>query len=628
MKKNGKLSVSSENIFPIIKKWLYSEHDIFIRELISNASDAISKRKRLARISEAENPEEYKIILEYNKKEQTIKIKDNGLGMSEEELHKYINEVAFSGAKSFVEKFKDSDEKDHIIGHFGLGFYSSFMVSKKVEIETKSYIKTEKAVKWTSEEGIEYSIENIDKEDIGTTITLYLSDEADEFKNEYKIKNTLNKYCSFMPYPIFVEIIEEDGKKKEEDEKEIKAINQTSPLYTKKPNQCKEEEYKEFYSSTFVDFKEPLFWIHLNMEYPFNLKGILYFPKIKDELGSVEGNIKLYNNQVFVADNIKELLPDYLMLLKGVIDCPDLPLNVSRSFLQDDGFSKKISDYVTKKVNDKINELCKKEREKYEGFWNDLNIFVKFASLRENKTFEYIKDSVLIKDIEGKYYTLSEMKKRKNKEENIEVKEKTKDEKEEKQKEIIYFTEDKDKYVQQIKILKEKGEYIYLLDEFIDKQFVNLLETSEENFSFKRVDSFEEEKEEKTEYKKENKKISKFFEKTFKEKDKKLEVELRNLGDNDISSMIAISEQNRRTSEMMQMYSMGAENTFKIDEKLLLNIKHPLSKFLLESKEEEKKKIIAKQLYYLAKIGQGELSGEETKEFIENSNEILLNNIK
>lgn len=621
-KEKGSLSIHSENIFPIIKKWLYSDHDIFVRELVSNASDAITKLTRLNSLGEVSlNDEEkkFEIKVVLDKENKTIKFIDNGIGMTDDEIKKYINQIAFSGAEDFIEKYKDKADKDQIIGHFGLGFYSAFMVAEKVEINTLSYKEGAKSAFWACDGGTEFELSEGNKNTRGTEITLYVSEEGEEFLSEYKLRSTIEKYCSFMPYPIYLEVVGKEEKKDEDGNviiEEPKMLNVTEPLYTKTPSSVTDEEYKDFYRDTFKDFKEPLFWIHLNMDYPFNLKGILYFPKLGNEFDTLEGQIKLYNNQVFIADNIKEVIPEFLLLLKGVIDCPDLPLNVSRSFLQNDGFVRKISDYISKKVSDKLNGLFKTEREEYEKFFNDISPFIKYGSLKDEKFAEKVEKIILFKNTEDKLFTLEEY---------------LTDASSEGEKKV-YYTTDRVQQASYINLLKEHDIDVLVLDHPIDPPFISFLESKNENTKFIRVDadlsdvltSNEEKNEE------EDKKVLESLEKIFKEslgkEDLKLKVE--NYKTSEVSAMIVLSEENRRMQDMMKMYgSMGLDsNMFPSNEELVLNKNNKLVKYLLENNYDEKKEImdtVAKQIYDLALIGHKQLSPEKMVEFIKRSNQIL-----
>lgn len=654
----GSLSITSENIFPIIKKWLYSDHDIFLRELVSNASDAVTKLKKLESIGEWQAPEgnKYKIDVITDSEAKTITVIDNGIGMTADEVKKYINQIAFSGAQSFLEKYKDKASEEQIIGHFGLGFYSAFMVAKRVTIDTLSYTEGAVPVHWASDEGIDFTMEDGDRTERGTKITLYLNDDCYEFSNEYRVKEILDKYCSFMPVEIYYtnanavkeekkavvdEAKDENGEEKKLDEP--KPVNEIHPLWTKHPNEIKEEEYKEFYRKVFKDYKEPLFWIHLNMDYPFNLKGILYFPKINIEYDAAEGMIKLYNNQVFIADNIKEVIPEFLLLLKGVIDCPDLPLNVSRSALQNDGFVKKISDYITKKVAEKLSGLCKTDRENYEKYWTDISPFVKYGCLRDDKFEEKIKDFILFKDLNDKFVTLEdyvksvkpeeESKEEVKSEENTEKTEEKEDEKtdDEKQKTVIYYVTDKLQQSGYINMFKENGLNAVILEHKIDQPFINRLEAKNEDIRFERIDSgvnasvkgelSEEEAKELTES------LSTLFKKVLGKEN--LEVKAESFKNEEISAVITVSEETRRMQEMMRMYSMGAmegEDPFAGGETLVLNTGNSLVKYLLshkENTEDEKTVLICEQLYDLARISNKPLSAGDMTKFINRSNKVL-----
>lgn len=661
MAKKGSLSITSENIFPVIKKWLYSDHDIFYRELVSNGSDAITKLKKLELMGEYEKPEdvEYQIQVAVNPNDKTIKISDNGLGMTEEEVDKYINQIAFSGVQDFMEKYKDKANEDQIIGHFGLGFYSAFMVADKVAIDTLSYQKDAKPVHWESEGGIDFEMTDGDRTQVGTTITLYLNEDSNEFCNEYRAREVLEKYCSFMPVPIYLtnetaepqyETIEKDEltdkdtvvetvmepakteeKEKEDGTKETVEVeparerykilkrpvplNDVSPLWNKHPNECTDEEYKAFYRKTFMDYKEPLFWIHLNMDYPFNLKGILYFPKINMEYDSLEGTIKLYNNQVFIADNIKEVIPEFLMLLKGVIDCPDLPLNVSRSALQNDGFVKKISDYITKKVADKLSGMCKTDRENYEKYWDDIAPFIKFGYIKDEKFAEKMGDYILFKNLEGKYLTFKDCL-----EENKEKHENT----------IFYVTDEKEQS-QYINLFKSEGIDAVLLPHNIDSPFISKVEQKREGVKFLRIDTdlnaaFKEEvKEDDEEFKNTSKELTEIFKKNLN--NDKLEIKVEKMKNEKVASMITVSEETRRMQDMMKMYSMGGMDPSIFGgtgETLVLNANHPLVQYVLSHKDGENTDKICQQLYDLASLSHGTLSPERMTAFVDRSNEIML----
>lgn len=662
MSKKGSLSINSENIFPIIKKWLYSDHDIFIRELVSNACDAVTKLKKLSLIGEFESKDDkYKVEVLVSAKNKTITFIDNGIGMTEEEIEEYINQIAFSGAADFLEKYKDKANDDQIIGHFGLGFYSAFMVADKVSIETLSYKDGSKAVYWESNGGTEFEMKDFDKDFRGTKISLYLNEDSYEFANEYRVKEILDKYCSFMPVEIYfidedkidetetvqasdlldtddvVEhiVVEAKTEEKENDkgEKELvevspakdeykikkrpTLINETTPLWAKHPNECSEEDYKNFYRKVFRDYKEPLFWIHLNMDYPFNLKGILYFPKINTEYDSIEGTIKLYNNQVFIADNIKEVIPEFLMLLKGVIDCPDLPLNVSRSALQNDGFVKKISEYISKKVADKLSGMCKTERENYEKYWDDIAPFVKFGCLKDEKFASKMNDYILFKNIENKYNTLANYYTKEEKKENEDVKE-TK----------IYYVSDEKAQATYINMFKENGKDAVILTHNIDTPFISNLEMKNEGLHFYRIDADVSE-EAKTEISKENEEVYEDLKKKVSEvlKDEKVEISIVELKDEKIASMITISEEARRMEEMMKQYgmmgldpSMFGGNTPKT---LVLNANSAIVKALISS-EGEKFTLLAEQLFDMALLNHASLEGDRLAKFIARTSELML----
>ena len=662
MAKKGSLSISSENIFPVIKKWLYSDHDIFYRELISNGCDAITKLKKLELMGEYEKPEdfEYKIQVTVNPNEKTITFTDNGLGMTEEEVDEYINQIAFSGAQDFLNKYKDKANEDQIIGHFGLGFYSAFMVADKVTIDSRSYKKDAKPVHWESEGGTEFEMGEGTREEQGTTIVLYLNEDSTEFSNEYRAREVIEKYCGFMPVPIFLDnaaegpqyetiekdqltdkdtiietIVEEaktEEKVNENGEKETVevspakekykilkrpvALNDVSPLWNKHPNECTEEEYKAFYRKVFMDYKEPLFWIHLNMDYPFNLKGILYFPKINTEYDSLEGTIKLYNNQVFIADNIKEVIPEFLMLLKGVIDCPDLPLNVSRSALQNDGFVKKISDYITKKVADKLSGMCKTDRENYEKYWDDISPFIKFGCLKDEKFEEKMKDYILFKDLDGKYLTLQDCL----------------DNAKEKHENVIYYVTDEKEQSQYINMFRKEGLDAVYMGHSIDSPFIGQLEQKHEGLKFLRIDAdvtdtFKEEvKEEDAEtFKADAQKLTDTFKKALA--NDKLEIKVEKLKDGQLASMITVSEENRRMQDMMKMYNMyGMDPSMfgSVGETLVLNANNKLVQYVLAHEEGDLTEKICRQLYDMASLSHGSLTPERMTQFIARSNEIMM----
>lgn len=655
-KEHGNLSINSQNIFPIIKKWMYSDHDIFIRELVSNACDAITKLKKLSLIGEYEEPDDvdYKVEVRISSKNKTIKIIDNGLGMTKDEVDEYINQIAFSGASDFLEKYKDKADSEQIIGHFGLGFYSAFMVSDTVEIDTKSF-KGQDAVHWSCDGGTEYDMTASDREAIGTEITLNLNEDCLEFANEYKIRDILDKYCSFMPIPIYLvdedkgqlteDVAEEDvletdklirtfvkdavtreekdengepktvevepAKKMATIEKRPVMLNDIHPLWTKHPNECNDEDYKEFYTKVFHDYKEPLFWIHLNMDYPFNLKGILYFPKINIEYESAEGVIKLYNNQVFVADNIKEVIPEFLMLLKGVIDCPDLPLNVSRSALQNDGFVKKISDYITKKVADKLSGMYKTDKENYEKYWNDINPFIKYGCMKDDKFYDKMKDAILYKNLEGKYLNLSECL-----EENKEKHENT-----------VFYATDETEQSQYINLFKEEGLDAVILNNRIDQPFISHVESKNENVKFARIDTdlsdtFKEEVKE-DELKELAEKLSETFKKALSKDN--LNIKVEKLKNDQIPAIITLSEQSRRMQDMMKMYSMGQDLAMfgGEGETLVLNANNELVQYIEKNSDAENVSLFCEQLYDLALLGHAPLKPEEMTKFIARSNKIM-----
>ena len=703
--KSGSLSINSENIFPIIKKWLYSDHDIFYRELISNGCDAVTKLKKLDMMGEYALPEGYKARVDVvvNPEQKTLTFSDNGLGMTAEEVEEYINQIAFSGAADFIEKYKDKSSSDQIIGHFGLGFYSAFMVADEVHIDTLSFKEGAVPVHWECDGGTEFSMEDGDRKEVGTTITLFLNEDCLEFCNEYKAREVIKKYCSFMPTEIYLskadtketQIIKaeelregdvvleeihpeektaEDGTKTVEGEEKLKIqkrpelLNETTPLWTKHPNDCTKEEYLEFYRKVFQDYKEPLFWIHLNMDYPFNLKGILYFPKINMEYESIEGTIKLYNNQVFIADNIKEVIPEFLLLLKGVIDCPDLPLNVSRSALQNDGFVKKISEYISKKVADKLSGMCKTEKEEYDKYWDDISPFIKFGCLKDDKFCEKMTDYILFKNLDGKYLTLPECLEVKpvdadgeNAEASAEsavdengekveaeiVTDETSREnaegetpenadgeaaEEEKKEKIIYYVTDEQQQSQYINMFKAAKMDAVILTHNIDQPFVSQLEAKNEGIKFQRIDAdvtdalksktskkAEKEMEEQAEA------ISKIMKKALK--NDKIVIKVEKLKNKKISSMITLSEESRRMQDMMKMYSMPGMNMDGFGgegETLILNANHPLVQYVTEHQEGENVEMICEQLYDLAKIQHAPLAPEAMTKFIARSNDIMM----
>lgn len=609
-KENGNISIHTENIFPIIKKWLYSDKDIFVRELISNSNDAISKLKRLASIGEAkiDDNTKFQIKVQFNKDNNTIKFTDNGIGMTAEEVKKYINQVAFSGAEDFLAKYKDKmDEQNQIIGHFGLGFYSAFMVAEKVEIDTLSYQEGAEAVKWSCSGGTEYEIGESDRKERGTTVTLFLDEEGKEFLDEFKLREIIEKHCSFLPTEIYLE------DEKEEKKEERKPLNDTQPLWMKNPKECTDEEYKDFYQKVFRDFKEPLFWIHLNVDYPFNLKGILYFPKLKHELDASEGQIKLYNNQVFVADNIKEIIPEFLLLLKGVIDCADLPLNVSRSFLQKDSNVIKISKHITKKVADKLTEMFKKERDKYNSFWEHINVFIKYGCMRDESFYDKVKDIIIFKTTNGEYLTLKQyLENNKEKHENK-----------------VFYVNDENQQAQYIRMFKENSLEAIILNSAIDSHFINFLEMKENGVQFNRIDS------DLTDVLKDtavgqDENASKELEQIFKAnlENDKLNIKIESLKATRIPAIMLLSEHSRRMQEMSAMFGgMDVKNMFPNEETLVLNRNSDLINSLIDMNQDENKKetakMICEHIYDLALIGNKQLDAEAMAKFIERSNKIL-----
>ncbi len=702
--KHGNLSINSENIFPIIKKWLYSDHDIFFRELISNGCDAVTKLKKLDMMGEYALADDYKAKIQVivDPEEKTLKFIDNGIGMTADEVEEYINQIAFSGATDFIEKYKDKANEDQIIGHFGLGFYSAFMVADEVEIDTLSWQEGAKAVHWTCDGGTEFDMEEGTRTEVGTEITLHINEDCLEFCNEYKAKEVIKKYCSFMPTEIWLskakttdtqtvtesekldtdEVVEEIKKEKEEDEQKYKIkkrpelLNETTPLWAKHPNDCTKEEYLEFYRKVFQDYKEPLFWIHLNMDYPFNMKGILYFPKINMEYESIEGTIKLYNNQVFIADNIKEVIPEFLLLLKGVIDCPDLPLNVSRSALQNDGFVKKISEYITKKVADKLSGMCKTEKEEYEKYWDDISPFIKFGCLKDDKFCEKMTDYILFKNLDGVYMTLPECLEvnkidpdeaedagnadngaadgekeagaaavdengEKVEAEVVDETEKVDGEvldedgepiEEEKKEKVIYYVTDEKQQSQYINMFKAAKMDAVVLTHNIDQPFVSQLESKNEGIKFQRIDAdltdtFKAKTSKKAEKEMEEQaeNIAKLMKKALGKDGIKVKIE--KLKNKKISSMITLAEETRRMQDMMKMYSMPGMDTGmfgKEGETLILNANHPLVQYVLEHQDGENVKMICEQLYDLALLQQAPLEPEAMTKFVARSNEIMM----
>ena len=694
--KHGNLSINSDNLFPIIKKWLYSDHDIFFRELISNGCDAITKLKKLEMMGEYTLPADYKpeIHVVVNPEEKTLKFIDNGLGMTADEVEEYINQIAFSGATDFIEKYKDKANDDQIIGHFGLGFYSAFMVADQVTIDTLSYKDGATAVHWSCDGGTEFDMADGNKEGVGTEITLFLNEDAVEFSNEYRAREVIEKYCSFMPTPIFlekanaeteyetidaadkldtdtvVETIHEEAKTEEKEnengEKEVVEVspakdklkivkrpvplNDINPLWAKNPNECTDEEYKAFYRKVFLDYKEPLFWIHLNMDYPFNLKGILYFPKINTEYDSIEGTIKLYNNQVFIADNIKEVIPEFLMLLKGVIDCPDLPLNVSRSALQNDGFVKKISEYITKKVADKLIGMCKTDKENYEKYWDDISPFIKFGCLKDTKFCDKMNDYILFKNLDDKYLTLPELlvkeEEKKDeakkdeaevldadgnpiKSENADAANENAEEKDERK--VIYYVTDKLQQCQYIKMFKEQNMDAVILDHNIDTSFISQLEQRNEHYKFMRIDAdvTESLKDETSaeDLRAETDTLTDVFKKALN--NDKLTVKVEKLKNADIASVITLSEEGRRMQDMMKMYAMNGmggmdPNMFAADQTLTLNANNELVKYIFEHKDSEHVPMFCEQLYDLAMLSNQPLSVDAMAKFVQRSNQIMM----
>lgn len=678
--KHGSLSINSENIFPIIKKWLYSDHDIFYRELISNGCDAITKLKKLDMMGEYELPENYKAKIDVvvDPEAKTLTFTDNGIGMTADEVEEYINQIAFSGATDFISKYKDKTDNDQIIGHFGLGFYSAFMVADEVHIDTLSYKEGAKAVHWECDGGTEFTMTEGDKAEVGTKITLFVNEDVLEFCNEYKAREVIKKYCSFMPTEIYLSkantketetikadekrpddvVVEEIKPEKEGDEEKLKIVkrpellNDTNPLWMKNPSECTKEEYLEFYRKVFKDYKEPLFWIHLNMDYPFNLKGILYFPRINMEYESIEGTIKLYNNQVFIADNIKEVIPEFLMLLKGVIDCPDLPLNVSRSALQNDGFVKKISDYISKKVADKLAGMCKTEKEEYDKYWDDISPFIKFGCLKDDKFCEKMTDYILFKNLDGKYLTLPEcLEVNKIDPDEAENKEETEEkstdesaeaaeteaadkdaEAEEKKEKVIYYVTDEKQQSQYINMFKAAKMDAVILNHNIDQPFISQLEAKNEGIKFKRIDAdltdslkSKTSKKAEEELTKAAETIGKVMKKALK-KDK-IEIKVEKLKNKKIASMMTLSEESRRMQDMMKMYAMPGMDMGdygKEGETLVLNANHPLVQYVLDHTDGSNVSMICEQLYDLALLQQAPLEPEAMSKFITRSNDIML----
>ena len=690
--KHGNLSINSDNLFPIIKKWLYSDHDIFYRELISNGCDAITKLKKLDMMGEYQLPADYKpqIQIIVNPEEKTLKFIDNGLGMTADEVEEYINQIAFSGATDFIEKYKDKANDDQIIGHFGLGFYSAFMVADQVTIDTLSYRNGASPVHWSCDGGTEFTMTDGSKEGVGTEITLYLNEESVQFANEYRAREVIEKYCSFMPTPIFlskanaetqyetidaadkldtdvvVEEIHEPAKTEEKEnengEKEIVEVspakeklkiekrpvplNDTNPLWAKNPKDCTEEEYKAFYRKVFLDYKEPLFWIHLNMDYPFNLKGILYFPKINTEYDSIEGTIKLYNNQVFIADNIKEVIPEFLMLLKGVIDCPDLPLNVSRSALQNDGFVKKISEYITKKVADKLTGMCKTEKENYEKYWDDISPFIKFGCLKDGKFCDKMNDYILFKNLEDEYLTLPELLVKEEEAKAVDADgnpveaevvdtsddaEAADNTEEKDERKVVYYVTDKVLQGQYIKLFKEQNMQAVILDHNIDTSFITQLEQRNEHYKFMRIDADLTESLKDETSADELNEVTDTLTEVFKNalNNDKLTVKVEKLKNENISSIITLSEEGRRMQDMMKMYAMNGMGAmdmsmFAADQTLTLNANNALVKYIFENKDSEHVPMFCEQLYDLALLANQQLSVDAMTKFVERSNKIMM----
>ena len=606
MMAKGNISVDSENLFPIIKKWLYSDKDIFLRELVSNACDAITKFKTIALGGEAEADSEYKITVTVDKEKKQLIVSDNGIGMTAEEIDKYINQIAFSGAAEFLERYKDEkDDSAQIIGHFGLGFYSAFMVSDSVEINSLSYQDGAKAAKWTCDGSMEFDMTDGTKSTRGTDIILNIAEDSTEFLEEFKIREILRKYCSFLPIEIYLVNANEPEAKEGEEKEEPKPINNTYPLWMKKPSDCTDEEYKEFYTSTFMDFNEPLFWIHLNVDYPFNLKGILYFPKINHEFSGIEGQIKLFNNQVFVADNVKEVIPEFLMLLKGVIDCPELPLNVSRSFLQNDGYVKKISSHITKKVADKLVSLYTNDTDNYKKYWEDINIFVKYGCIRDDKFYGKVKDALIYKCLDGEYKTLTEL---------TVGKEKT----------DIYYVSDEKQQSQYINMFKEQNLDAVLLPTMMDTHFISFIEMKEPNVKFKRIDSAITEIADDAENSENNDALIEMFKTELN--DDSLKFEVQSLKNNSVPAVILLSEESRRMQEMYKSYGQqfaGMANMFHDEFTLVINSNNELIK-KLPSLDDETKSLAINHIYDLAKISHSPLNAEQMSKFVARSNELLM----
>ena len=603
----GNISVDSENLFPIIKKWLYSDKDIFLRELVSNGCDAITKYKTVALSGEAEADDAYKVTVTVDKPNKKLFITDNGIGMSADEIDKYINQIAFSGATEFLEKYKDeNDDSAQIIGHFGLGFYSAFMVADSVEIDSLSYRDGAKPAKWVCDGSMEFDMTEGKRQTRGTEITLNIAEDSVEFLDEFKIREILRKYCAFLPVEIYLENAEKSDEKEEKSDetKEIKPINDTCPLWMKKPSECTDEEYKEFYRNVFMDFNEPLFWIHLNVDYPFNLKGILYFPKINHEFSGIEGQIKLFNNQVFVADNVKEVIPEFLMLLKGVIDCPELPLNVSRSFLQNDGYVKKIASHITKKVADKLTNLYKNDTDNYTKYWEDINIFVKYGCIRDDKFYEKVKDALIYKNLDGEYKTLEDLTEGK---ENAE----------------IYYVSDEMQQSQYINMFKEQGLNAVILPTMMDTHFISFIEMKNTKVKFRRIDSALSDISDSVEDNDESKTIIDLFKNELN--DESLKIEVQKLKNNSVPAVILLSEESRRMQEMYKSYGQqfaGMANMFTDEFTLVINANNELIA-KLPSLDDDTKKLVINHVYDLAKISHSPLNAEQMSKFIARSNELL-----
>jgi len=617
IQEKGSISISTENIFPIIKKWLYSEKDIFIRELVSNSADAISKLGKLQAIGEApkNEGEKFQITVAVSKKAKTIKVIDNGIGMTDEEVKKYINQIAFSGAVDFIEKYKDKTDDQQIIGHFGLGFYSAFMVAEKVQIDTLSYKEGAQAVRWISSGDTEYEMTGSDRDKTGTTVTLYMADDSIEYTDYYKMHEILKKYFSFLPYELY--LVDEDKKEDKDKKESLEPVNNPNPLWKKNPKDCTDEEYKKFYRETFFDFNDPLFWIHINMEYPFRMQGIIYFPKLKHEFETMEGKIKLYYNQVFVADNIKEVIPEFLLMLKGMLDCPDLPLNVSRSFLQNEGYVEKISQHIIKKVADKLTLLHKKEYENYTKYWDDINPFVKYGCMREEKFYEKVKDIIIFKTINNEYVTLDEyLERNKDKHENT-----------------VYYVNDMNQQAQYINMFKENQMEAVVLNALIDTHFISFLESKNNKVKFLRIDSditsnlkdLSKEDDE-NESKKLSEKIEKLFKETLNIKDLKVQVE--KLKTESKPAIILLSEQSRRMQDMSRFFAgQDVTNMFPTEQTLVINRNNKLVKALAESidnkEKDEIRELLVRQIYDIAMLSHKPMEPDALSAFIDRSIKLM-----